>query len=151
MTRPHWSTIEPVALVAVDVPVVALVVGIVILIITTAVSALSLPELTFRRRRNVHLHFPPSVPRRVVTGRPAALPRTSADTDRIVAPPIALPPAPSAPVDPYPPSARRDALLDDAEAVIEHLIDNDPDLLADLFTRWINSDRRTVGPPIRRP
>lgn len=151
MTRPLWSAIEPGALVAVDVPVIALVIGIVILIITTAVSALSLPELTFRRRRHVHLHFPPSVPRRVVTGRPAALPRPSPDDGPNVAPAIALPPAPPARVDPYRPSARRDALLDDAEAVIEHLIEHDPDRLADLFTRWINSDRRTVGPPIRRP
>lgn len=115
-------------MIATDVPTVLLVIGVLALVVTTALSSLAIPTLTFTRRRRPRPQMAqPAIPRRVVTGRPAALP------------PLALPPAPRQ--DPISTDDRPSAThVRDAETLIEHLVEHDPERLADMLTRWINSD-----------
>lgn len=108
---------------AADVVTAALAIGVVVLCVTTAVSALALPS-PWRQRRRRAVQGYPVTERRVVTGPPV---RAS----------IALPPAPrqvAAPSD-GPTTGIREA-----ESLVEHLLDHDPDRLAELLTHWINAD-----------
>jgi hypothetical protein len=113
---------------AIDVPTAVLIFGVVVLCVTTAISSLALPQLTLRRwrRRSPMVTFP-VLERRVVTGRPAAIPR------------LGLPPAPRQQ------SATTDVRansedLREAERLVEHLLEHDPSRLAALLTRWIDAD-----------
>lgn len=116
---------------AADVVTVALVLGVVVLCVTTAISSLALPSIAWRRRRRRVAQHYPVVQRRVVTGPPA--------TAR-----YALPPAPRQHA--HTPDDRECvAQLRDAESMIEHLLEHDPGRLAALLATWINTDHDDTG------
>lgn len=121
----------------IDLAVGLLIVGILVLCATTAVSILPwlAPTMSPRRRsptpreidgaqrdRPIQASY-----RRVVTGQPASMAR------------IALPAG--RPEDP-PADGRSHELtdVDAAEALIDRLLDHDPELIAALMTQWIRED-----------
>lgn len=113
---------------AIDIAAAALIAGIVVLCVTTTITTLALPSFlpSWRRRRQPP---PPMIPvtyRRALAEPPAR-------------PAIELPPAPR----------HRGAWLDDrvaqgdvdaAWALIERMLEHEPDRLVDILTRWISSD-----------
>jgi hypothetical protein len=128
-------------MIAIDIPTVLLVVGIVALCVTTAISSLALPTftITLRRRRRKRRtqtspshELPPFTPRRVITGRPAELR------------PIELPAPRQAGSAPDDPSSAADIRY--AEELIEHLLEHHPQRLVDLLTRWIHGDVQLEDP-----
>ena len=109
---------------AADVVTAALAIGVVVLCVTTAVSALALPSPWRRRRRTVPAY--PIRERRVITGPPATVPER-----------LALPPVPRQD------AGRTDGPepdLREAESLVAHLLDHDPERLAELLAHWINAD-----------
>ena len=116
---------------AADLVSAALAIGVVVLCVTTAVSALALPSPWRRRART--LPVARIRERRVVTGPPATVP-----------PQFALPPAPRQ--NPRPTDDHA-AGLREAESLVEHLIDHDPERFAELLAHWINADDPGSTPP----
>lgn len=150
-------------MIAVDAPTAVLVLGVLVLCFTTAVTALGIPtnqRSKGRRRRtdssrNTQQH-PPVVARRVVTGRPASM------SD--AAPPAGLPRAMGAIELPVPPTPFDGPLeitagrivfppdhlpqnADEAEAIISQLVDDDPERMADLMMKWMNLDEASPHDP----
>ena len=135
-----------------DVPVIVLVIGVVVLCITTVVTAFNLPsrpwgrhgwvlERRQHRRRDTDRRSRHDGTDGVIT---AATVRLADPNGR--RPPIALPPAPT--------DGRRPdplAQLDDPEAVIAHLLDTDPELLARVMSDWIRNDDIRPAPPTPEP
>lgn len=126
-------------MIAIDIPTILLVIGIVALCVTTAISSLALPTFSItlrRRRRNRRTsrphELPPFTPRRVITGRPAELR------------PIELPAPRQAGPAPDDPSSAADIRY--AEELIEHLLEHHPQRLVDLLTRWIHGDVQPEDP-----
>ena len=150
------------AVIALDIPSLLLLLGVFVLCITTAVTALSLPgfEWNSRRRRSsaideqsvLDLVDPPRNSRRVITGRPAALANIAAFPITAASIPtgaIELPAAPTASTGAVPRqiAPTPDRLLtnvDRAEALIVQLVDTDPERMAKLMTQWINSDAKPM-------
>ena len=132
-----------------DVPVIVLVLGVLVLCATTVVTAFNLPGRRWGRHgwvieRRQH--------RRRATDRRArhdgtdgvlttATVRLAGPTDHRSA--IALPPT----------TAGLDQLdhLDDPEAVIAHLLDTDPQLLARVMSDWIRDDDARPTPADPEP
>lgn len=127
---------------AIDLVSFALVVGVAVLCVTTALSSLALPSVNSwrrkRRRRRAPLQLPVAQ-RRVVTGPPA--------TGR---PPAPLPAA--ARQNAYSPDTFfRTPQLREAEVLVEHMLEHDPRRLAELITNWINSDQPSGARRYDRP
>lgn len=140
-------------MIAIDIPSLFLVIGIVVLCATTAVTALSLPSLEWRRGRRGSERGVveslamerPMMTRRVVTGRPASLPQVSS----FLAPAaIELPPAPARQNARVPDGPR--TKVDDAQDFISKLIDDEPERLAELMMQWMNSDPDDAGRGVER-
>lgn len=138
---------------AFDVAALLLAIGIGALVVTSAVTGLSMPTRRRARRpkrgrrdattvwypvsgsRRREPPIPATYRRCVVTGPPATLPPV--DTRR-----------PALPADD--PVGRIDARA--AEQLIDHMIGTDPEEVARLMTVWIREDDRTSGPSLpRRP
>lgn len=136
-------------MVAIDIASTLLIVGIIVLCATTAVTALSLPGIDWRfRRRPTADHSisrytieQPLLSRRVVTGRPATLPHGSS---RDFLGPIELPPAPPRQITRTPDGPQSD--VDDAEALLARLAEQDPERLAELMMYWMKSDTGSNRP-----
>jgi hypothetical protein len=136
-------------LLATDVSAVLLVVGLAALGVTASVSSLALPSVSVsrrrRRRRRSTSVLPPVAQRRVITGRPAALP-----------PAVPLPAGRAATAGRQTdvrPDDRASSVLRDAEALIERLIDQHPEQIAHMLTAWINAETEEPDTPaaLRRP
>lgn len=122
-------------MIAIDTSTAVLAVAILTLCVTTAVTSLALPSFSFTRRRRARETPPDRPARRVVTGRPARLPEYPAMTS----PAIELGPAPR-PV--RTPTDGRVGVehVGDAVALIEQLLDEHPERLAELISLWVNED-----------
>lgn len=133
---------------AVALSTAVLVAAILTLCVTTALTSLALPTMSLWRRRrptpsgSVAIPEPPV--RRAVTGLPARLPTyTPAAPGAIELGPVAGP-------EPVPPDSPPDpAELRDAEALIEHLLERNPERLAELITLWLNEDEPICDPKER--
>lgn len=124
-----------------DLPVIVLVVAVLVLCATTLVTAFNLPDRRWSRHGWVlerRRHRRRASDRReahdsagVITSATVRLADRPADRPAA----IALPPAAAT-------SDRVDELdrLDDPEAVISHLLDTDPELLARVMSDWIRAD-----------
>lgn len=152
-------------MIAVDLPTAVLVLGVLVLCATSAVTALGLPsvERSRRRRRRSGARrspadqlMPPVVARRVVTGRPATIndgppPPTARPVNAIELPAGRNVDRVIDHVDRAPAPGRRtfapDHLpknADDAEAFISQLVDDDPERMAQLMMQWMNEDDRVA-------
>ncbi len=112
----------------IDVATVLLISGIVVLCITTAITALSLPSFSPQWRRRPRRDVPAlTVSTRAVAARP------------VTKPALALPPAARhrSTV-----SDRHDSVddVDTAWVLIERLLEQDPDRLVEVLTQWISDD-----------
>lgn len=115
---------------SIDVAVALLVVGVLALCVTTAATTLDIRLPRGRRRRRVQSAAPGSPARRVITGPPASLP------------PIELGPAPSGTAVRSAAGGQPPAEVREAEALIDRMLERDPELVARLFTSWIADDDR---------
>lgn len=126
------------ALAGSDVPVLILVVGVLVMCVTTVVMALNPPSRRWSRHGWVVERRQQS--RRSNDRRGAYRSAHDADGTTTVhisgrdwdGQPFALPAAPR--------PARSTAPLDDPEAVITELLDTDPELLARVMSDWIRND-----------
>jgi hypothetical protein len=131
-----------------DLPVIVLVVAVLVLCATTLVTAFNLPDRRWSRHGWVlerRRHRRRASDRREAHDSAGVI--TSATVrlaDRPAA--IALPPAATA-------TGGVDELdrLDDPEAVISHLLDTDPELLARVMSEWIRADDVPSTPPPSDP
>jgi len=133
-----------VAVLATDVPTTVLIVGVLILGATTAISALALPPITLslRRRRSRPTRplpvtapdrYVPATYRRVITGQPASLPPVDLPADSRQT---------AGSTDDHPTSDEVAA----AQALIEQLIEEEPQRLADLMNSLIRADDQQFRP-----
>lgn len=119
---------------AVDLPIVLLIVGMAVLSACTAAMTISLPTITFRRRRRRHRRSTDSLPtqRRVITGRAAELPTVSVAANAWA----------QATRQPARPTDRQRLSIGVvwAENVVDEFLGSDPEVLANVVAAWIASD-----------
>lgn len=121
-----------------DVPTALLVVGVIVLCVTTAITTLALPTITIsRRERRGHRpgrRFDDGLQTMIV---PASYRRAVA-TPAVDVPVIELPPARQGHEAPDHRPTSSDIAA--AEALLEHLLEHEPQRLAELMTTWISTD-----------
>ena len=128
-----------IVLLAVDVPLALLTVGVIVLCITTTATVLGLtPSMRRARERpSGQLALPPGSPRRVITGRPVELPdaRAHAAPQPAIGSPGAVP------------AQTTVSAVEAAEATIIRMLDEHPETIARVLASWLDHD----DPHRRRP
>ncbi len=124
-----------------DLPIVVLGSSVVVLLACTALLSWTLPSIGWWRRWRTRSARSRPVRRRAVTGRPPALPVGPVPTASARRP--LLPARQRAAAADVP---RPDDGTSEAEAMIGHLLDTDPERIAWLMMHWIRHDGRSRRP-----
>jgi hypothetical protein len=125
-----------------DAPLTVMLVGAIVLAGATVVAT-AFPDIRWRRRRAApsvasSTPQPASIQRRVITGRAVALPPTGTPLPITPTTPPAAGQRATMPDGPRPAGAQAAR----AEAMIDHFLDTDPEILAATMAAWIAQDDR---------
>lgn len=117
-------------MIAADVPLVLLAIGLVVLCATTTATILGLAPNWRRSARNAEALAPTPVaaaPRRVITGRPLELPFDVGALDTLPRSPVVRQGGPA-------------TTADEAEAALVRALEEHPDVVARVLADWITRD-----------